>query len=326
VHLISRIGGEDRNLRASHGIDPLNAADGAYTEQSFERCIRNCGPGSRPTDALAGDRPQPAGRRRREARSDARAPRPRRDPLVAASSREPVGSGRRGARLIEPARQGRVGRQRLARAFRGAASDWEMKRPSSPESAAKEWNLRTSDTNGAERRLAYLQGIHHCSSASTALLKIVVSPVRARVSPLRAPESRMAPRFSSPCGVHGEPESPVHETVVVSPGRVRVPATPECLQNRPRWPRDLPSAVMVETAHRPFPASSVDSPRRRHPRDVVRTGPHDDAKSVMLNASISATAASPRGLTSNRRHGRTGADASNDADVGGGGEHSRLWS
>jgi hypothetical protein len=53
---------------------------------------------------------------------------------------------------------------------------------------------------------------------------------------------------------------------------------------------------------------------------------HDDAKSVMLNASISATAAPPRGLTSNRSHGRTVADASNDADVGGGDEHWRPWS
>jgi hypothetical protein len=57
-------------------------------------------------------------------------------------------------------------------------------------------------------------------------------------------------------------------------------------------------------------------------RDVVRMGAHNDAKSVMPNASISPTAAPPRGLMPNRGHDRTVAEVSDDAaDVGGGDEH-----
>jgi hypothetical protein len=59
-------------------------------------------------------------------------------------------------------------------------------------------------------------------------------------------------------------------------------------------------------------------------RGCRKDATHYDAKSVMLDASISATAAPPRGLTSNRAHGCTVANASNDAaDVGGGDEHWR---
>jgi hypothetical protein len=68
---------------------------------------------------------------------------------------------------------------------------------------------------------------------------------------------------------------------------------------------------------------AADCPRRVPP-EFRKDATHDDAKSVMLDTWISPTAAPPRGLTSDRSHGRTIADASDDAaDAGGGDEHWR---
>jgi hypothetical protein len=76
-------------------------------------------------------------------------------------------------------------------------SDWAPNRVSVPKSARKDHNLRRSTCSAIAPQTGVSAGFRRCSRDSAPRLKIVVSPVRVRVSPSHAPKSRLPTGFSS---------------------------------------------------------------------------------------------------------------------------------
>jgi hypothetical protein len=79
----------------------------------------------------------------------------------------------------------------LARVSRTARDHvhWEIRCHSSPESARKDRNLRSSARRTGPEQYTVLQAFRRDSRLGAARLKIVVSPVRVRISPFAIPHS-----------------------------------------------------------------------------------------------------------------------------------------
>ena len=105
------------------------------------------------------------------------------------------------------------------------------------------------------REHAELQGFRPCSRGSGPRLKIVVSPVRVRVSPFQAPESRMAVGFSSYRWTGARAGGPCTRNGRRVPGSSAGPRRTRNARNTGDWSdpggRFL---VSIETARLPFPA------------------------------------------------------------------------
>ncbi len=200
-------------------------------------------------------------------------PRPRQGPQRAPASapRSPCRYPAIASRLVRNAAYPRLGLGAEAEAgvnagshARDAASYWEMRRPSSPESAAKEWNLRRFARAGLEPRSGSLQAIRERARAWTARLKIVVSPVRVRVSPLANPHS---------CGITASRTSSARR----STGTRLDTWAPVYFELETGRPVLISGRGLVETKRPGFPSSS-ESP-----------GAHRDRRSTWASRPSSAT-------------------------------------
>jgi hypothetical protein len=93
--------------------------------------------------------------------------------------------------------------------------------PSVSRSGTKRFSVRAGIADPI-RGVGCLQDLSANSSSRTARLKIVVSPVRVRVSPSQTPKFRMSTECSTAGGMATGLMARVHEMVVVSSVRVRV--------------------------------------------------------------------------------------------------------